>query len=171
MPEALNEAELRINLHNRNRLTDFGRHGLGFGTGILHKLRYSELLANGDLMQSTENTTQYSVRLYVGKESEREWICVHIRLNHFVMQQKLSQPCKSTILQWNLKKYIALLKTTHSSPKALPQSEAATRLLSEALGHSDLYHQTYLYIHCKISHRPQGKCGSSLLWNLVASLL
>ena len=34
--------------------------------------------------------------IYVGKESEREWICVYVGLSHFVVQQKLSQPCKST---------------------------------------------------------------------------
>lgn len=25
------------------------------------------------------------------KESKREWLCVHIQLNHFAVQQKLSQ--------------------------------------------------------------------------------
>ena len=32
-------------------------------------------MANGDLLYSTENSTQYSVINYVGKESEREWMC------------------------------------------------------------------------------------------------
>lgn len=35
----------------------------------------------------------------MGEESETEWMCVHIRLNHFVAQQKISQHCKLTILQ------------------------------------------------------------------------
>ena len=35
-------------------------------------------LANRDLLYNTENSTQYSVIIYVGKESEREWICVYI---------------------------------------------------------------------------------------------
>ena len=34
--------------------------------------RYMERLVDGDLLWSTENTTQYSVIIYVGKESERE---------------------------------------------------------------------------------------------------
>ena len=47
--------------------------GIGIGT-----LRYMEWLANKDLLYSTENSTQYSVIIYVRKESEREWICVYV---------------------------------------------------------------------------------------------
>ena len=32
-----------------------------------------EWVANGDLLHSPENSTQYSVIIYVGKESEKEW--------------------------------------------------------------------------------------------------
>lgn len=39
-----------------------------------------------------------------GKESEREWMCVHVEQNQFVVQQKLPQHCKSTRLHWNFKK-------------------------------------------------------------------
>ena len=59
---------------------------------------------------STENSTQYSVIIYVGRESKREWkknynkkfknlknlknkrewICVCVSLSHFVVQHKLS---------------------------------------------------------------------------------
>ena len=49
----------------------------GFGIGIF-ALRYMELLAIGDMLYITEKYTQYSVIIYVGKESEREWICVHV---------------------------------------------------------------------------------------------
>ena len=62
-----------------------------------------EWLANWDLLYSTENSTQYSVIIYVGKESEGEGICVYVWLGHFVVQEKLSQPCKLTIVQKNLK--------------------------------------------------------------------
>ena len=31
-----------------------------------------------DLLYSTENSIQYSVIIYVGKESEREWMCAHV---------------------------------------------------------------------------------------------
>ena len=32
---------------------------------------------------STGNSTQYSVIIYMGKESEKEWMCVHVSLYHF----------------------------------------------------------------------------------------
>ena len=48
-----------------------------FGIGVC-TLSCMELLANGDLMYSLENITQYSVIMYVRKESKREWICVYI---------------------------------------------------------------------------------------------
>ena len=41
-------------------------------------LRYMEGLANRDLLYSTENSTQYYVIIYVGKEPEREWMCAHV---------------------------------------------------------------------------------------------
>ena len=41
-------------------------------------------MINKDLLYSTGNYTQYSVKNYMGKESEREWIYVH--LNHFALQ-------------------------------------------------------------------------------------
>ena len=41
-------------------------------------LRYMELLHSGDLLYSMENSTQYSIIIYLGKESEREWMRVHV---------------------------------------------------------------------------------------------
>ena len=38
-----------------------------------------------DLLYSTENSIQYSVIIYMGKKSEKEWMCVHVYLNHFVI--------------------------------------------------------------------------------------
>ena len=32
----------------------------------------------GDLLSSTANSIQYFVIIYVGKESEKEWMCVHV---------------------------------------------------------------------------------------------
>ena len=58
-----------------------------------------EIQANRDMLYSTENFTQYYVITYVGNESEKEWICVYVSLNHFVVQKRLSQPCNSTVLQ------------------------------------------------------------------------
>ena len=40
----------------------------------------------------------------MGKESERECICVYVWLGHVVAQEKFLLPCKLTILQENLKK-------------------------------------------------------------------
>ena len=56
-------------------------------------------LDNRDLPYITGNSTQYSVMIYMGKESEKEGMCVYVQLNHSVVQQQLSQHCKSTILQ------------------------------------------------------------------------
>ena len=39
--------------------------------------------------------------VYMGKESEKEWIYVYVHV-HFAAQQKLTQHCKSTILQLKL---------------------------------------------------------------------
>ena len=47
----------------------------GFGTGI-GTLRSTEGLANGDLLDSTGNSTQYSVILHVGEECDKEWMCI-----------------------------------------------------------------------------------------------
>ena len=54
-----------------------GRLDWGFGIGI-GTLGYVELLANGDWLYNTENSPQYSVIIYVGRKSEREWICVYV---------------------------------------------------------------------------------------------
>ena len=48
---------------------------LGFEIGIC-TLRYMEWLANRNLVYSTENSTQYSVIIYVGKGSERMAMCI-----------------------------------------------------------------------------------------------
>ena len=77
----------KMYLKNRNGLTDYekllvtkgnrwrGGVDWGFGTGIC-ALRCVEWLANGDLLYSIKNSTQYSVIIYVGKESTRGF-CTH----------------------------------------------------------------------------------------------
>ena len=42
---------------------------------------------------------QYPVINHNGKEYEKEYIYIYIYLHHFAVQQKLTQHCKSTILQ------------------------------------------------------------------------
>ena len=40
-------------------------------------------IINKDLLYSTENSTQYSVITYMGKESEKEWLYTYVQMNHF----------------------------------------------------------------------------------------
>ena len=49
----------------------------GLETGI-YTLWYMERLANGELLYSTGNSTKYSAIIYIGKESEKEWMCVYV---------------------------------------------------------------------------------------------
>ena len=71
-----------------------GRDGL---IGIC-TLWYGMIARQGPTTQHRELYPIFYDNLY-RKESEKEWMCVYIYLNHFVVQQKLSQHWKSTILQ------------------------------------------------------------------------
>ena len=57
------------------------------------------------VLYSTGNYTQYFVLTYKGKESGEEYTQTHrethipIKQDHFAVQLKLTQHCKSTILQ------------------------------------------------------------------------
>ena len=79
-----------------------GRINWEIGTDI-YTLLYIKQITNKDLLNSTGNSTQYSVMTYIGKESKKEWIYVYtsIYLIHFAAQQKLTH-YKSTILQKEL---------------------------------------------------------------------
>ena len=81
--------------------TGWGGMGWGFGIGIC-TLKY---MASGDLLCSTENCTQYSVIIYVGKESERQWICVYVSLNHLVVRQKYHNSVHQLYFDKNFKKW------------------------------------------------------------------
>ena len=51
-------------------------------------------------MQSTRNYTQYLIITYNGKESEKgKNMCAYPYPNYFAVHLKLTQYCKSTILQ------------------------------------------------------------------------
>ena len=70
------------------------------GGGIdIYTLLYIKWITNKDLLYRTENSTQYCVMAYVGKESKKEWINIYVQLIHFAVHLKLTQYCKSTIFQ------------------------------------------------------------------------
>ena len=58
-----------------------------------------------DLLDSTGNSTQYSVVTYMGKGSKKEWIYLSVSLIPFAVHLKLTQHYESTVLQ--------LIKKTH----------------------------------------------------------
>ena len=74
-----------------------GADKLGDWDWHIHTTIYK--IDNKDLLYSTGNTTHYSVMAYMGKESKKEWIYVYVQLIHFTVHLKLTQHCKSTILQ------------------------------------------------------------------------
>ena len=47
------------------------------GTDI-YTLLYIKEITNKDLLYSTGNSTQYSVMVYMGKESKKEWIYMYV---------------------------------------------------------------------------------------------
>ena len=51
-----------------------------------------------NLLYSTETSIPYTVMTHMGKESKKR-VVICIKLIHFAVQQKLTQHCKSTILQ------------------------------------------------------------------------
>ena len=96
-------------LPNRNRLTDFENlkftkgdrwewNGLGVSDWHRHTGVYGTT-GQRDLLYSTEISIQYSVIIHVENKSEREWMCICVKLDHFVIKKTLSQHCKSTISQ------------------------------------------------------------------------
>ena len=49
--------------------------GINWETGIdIYTLLYIKQIINKDLLNSTGNSTQYSIMTYMGKESKKEWI-------------------------------------------------------------------------------------------------
>ena len=54
-----------------------GRGGQGVWDWHMYTMVY-EMVGQWDLLYSTGNATQYSVIIYMGKESEKEWICVYV---------------------------------------------------------------------------------------------
>ena len=101
-------------MQGRNRDTDIRNEcmdtGEGRGSGMnweigidIYTLPCVRQVASGNLLYSTGSTVRCSVVTYmggmVGRGSKREGIYVYIKLIHFVVQQKLTQHCKTSIPQ------------------------------------------------------------------------
>ena len=71
--ELIYKIERLKDFHNKFMVTKGERWGRGgwIGCGIC-TLLYTEWIVKGDLLYSIENSTQYSVITYMGKESEKE---------------------------------------------------------------------------------------------------
>ena len=65
-------------------------------TGITNKVR----------LYSTGNTAQCYVAAWMGGEFGGEWIHVYVWLSHSAVHLKLSQHCKSAILQYKIKHFL-----------------------------------------------------------------
>ena len=66
--------------------------------GLANAISYIEWIKNKVLQYSTGNYIQYPVVNHNGKELEKS-ANIFVLLSHFTVQQKLTQHCKSTILQ------------------------------------------------------------------------
>ena len=65
-----------------------------------YKLFYTERINNKVLLYSTENYIQYPMINHRGKEYQKKNVYIYVCvMNHFAIQQKLTQRCKSAILQ------------------------------------------------------------------------
>ena len=60
-------------------------------------------MTNQDLLYSTGNPTQHSVKSYMGKASEKEWIRICVSLSHSAGHLKRTQHCKSGMPQNKIK--------------------------------------------------------------------
>ena len=73
-----------------------GGGGINQEVGInIYTPTYMKQIINNDLLYTTGDSIQYSVIIYMGKDSEKAWIYVY--MNHCAVQ--VTQHCKSSILQ------------------------------------------------------------------------
>ena len=78
--------------------------GVDWGFGISRcKLLHIEWINNKVLLYSTGNYIQYPVINHNGNEYKKECIYIYMYNCHFTVQQKLTQHCKLTILQFKKK--------------------------------------------------------------------
>ena len=98
---------IQVKLLTRQKCTHRQQaQGCRRGKGFISRLRlthtplHNTLIADKDLPFSTGNLAQGFVITYQGRESKKEeWIYMYVQLIHFVVQLRLTQHCKSIILQ------------------------------------------------------------------------
>ena len=74
--------------------------GMQWEVGVsIRKLLYIEWINNKVLLYSTENYIQYPMINHNGKEYLKKNVYICIYVLYFAVEQKLTQHCKSTILQ------------------------------------------------------------------------
>ena len=86
-------------VRNNNSTCRGGGEGRGRDKSEDWALLYIKYVTNGDLLYSTGNSSPYSVMTYMGKKSKKERLYVYVELIHSAVQQKITQHCKSTLLQ------------------------------------------------------------------------
>jgi hypothetical protein len=62
------------------------------------------------ILHSTGNSTQHSLMVHMRKESRKDWI--YFELIHCIVQQKVTQHCKSNTLQWKQNKQVSRQMST-----------------------------------------------------------
>ena len=73
--------------------------------GVTKESDMTEQVNNKDLLYSTGNYIHYLVINYNGKELKKyRYIHIYVELNHFSVHLKLTQYCKSNILQFKERK-------------------------------------------------------------------
>ena len=79
--ELINKTETDSQTQKTNLWLPKGKGGEGINYEVLiniYTLLYIKQIINKDLLYSIENSTQYSVITYMGKESEKEEIYVYV---------------------------------------------------------------------------------------------
>ena len=60
---------------------------------------YRKWITNENILSSTENSTSCTVVTWMGRKSKREGMYAYVELTHFAVQRKLTEHCKTTMLQ------------------------------------------------------------------------
>ena len=95
----------------------------GLGLAYVHYV-YGMTGQWGDMMYCRETSTQCSVIICMGKESEREWICIHVTLLHSRNYHTIvNQPYFSETLKTKKSRHFKTLLFTHCT--TVPQQNSS----------------------------------------------